>query len=151
MSPPQKPKLAGFDVLEFLGAGAFGEVWRVFDKGLQKDRAVKVVSRAKFSERQVQRLLNEARKTAQLPRHRNRVEVHFVKDGITNCFLVMDYVAGRSLDRLISPGHPLPWGPALRYVAGVADGLRDVHERGLIHRDIKPGNILWDPDADEAL
>jgi serine/threonine protein kinase len=79
------------------------------------------------------------------------VAVHHFKDGVTNSFLIMDYVPGGDLRRRTSPARPLPWGQAARYVAGVADALRDVHARGILHRDIKPANILWDPDPDEAV
>jgi hypothetical protein len=63
----------------------------------------------------------------------------------------MDYLAGGALDRLTSPERPLPWLQAVRYIAGVGDGLLEMHQRGLLHRDIKPSNILLDPDRDEAV
>src|SRR5262249_41410858 len=93
----------------------------------------------------------EAQAQARLPHHRNRVIVHQIKDGITNCFLVMDYLAGGSLDRLTSPARPMPWPRAVRYIARVGDGLLEVHERGLLHRDIKPATILLDPGRDDAV
>jgi hypothetical protein len=146
-----KPKLSGFEFLECLGRGAFGEVWKARDLTLNTFRAIKIVPHASFRETHVLRLLAEAQAQARLPHHRNRVIVHQLKDGITNCFLVMDYVAGGSLDRLTAPGQPLPWPQAVRYIAGVGDGLREVHERGLLHRDIKPANLLLDPERDEAV
>src|SRR5262245_13361239 len=63
----------------------------------------------------------------------------------------MDYLAGGPLDRLTSLQRPMPWPQAVRYIAGVGDGLLEVHQRGLLHRDIKPSNILLDPDGDEAV
>jgi hypothetical protein len=146
-----KPKLSGFEFLECLGKGAFGEVWKARDLTLNTFRAIKIVPHASFRETHVLRLLAEAQALAQLPHHRNRVIVHQIKDGITNCFLVMDYLAGGSLDRLTAPGRPLPWPRAVRYVAGVGDGLLEVHARGLLHRDIKPANLLLDSDRDEAV
>jgi serine/threonine protein kinase len=79
------------------------------------------------------------------------VAVHHFKEGVINSFLIMDYVPGGDLSRRVSPGGPIPWGQAARYMAGVADALRDVHARGILHRDIKPANILWDPEPDEAV
>jgi serine/threonine protein kinase len=146
-----KPKLSGFEFMECLGSGAFGEVWQARDLTLNTLRAIKIVAPTRFREQDVRRLIAEAQALAQLPHHRNRVVVHQIKDGITNCFLVMDYLAGGSLDRLTAPGWPLPWAQAVRYIAGVGDGLQEVHERGLLHRDIKPANILLDPDRDEAV
>jgi hypothetical protein len=146
-----KPKLNGFEFLECLGNGAFGEVWKARDLTLNTLRAIKIVAPAHFREQDVRRLIAEAQALAQLPHHRNRVVVHQIKNGITNCFLVMDYLAGGSLHRLTSPGRPLPWPQAVRYIAGVGDGLLEVHQHGLLHRDIKPANILLDPDRGEGV
>src|SRR5262249_35575059 len=65
--------------------------------------------------------------------------------------LVMQYIPGGSLEARVESTGPLPWTIATRYVADVADGLLLVHQRGLIHRDVKPANILWDPQSDEAV
>jgi serine/threonine protein kinase len=89
-----KPKLSGFEFLECLGRGTFGEVWKARDLTLDTLRAIKIVPPEIFRETHVLRLLAEAQAQARLPHHRNRVIVHQLKDGITNCFLVMDYVAG---------------------------------------------------------
>ncbi|HKB37386.1 MAG TPA: protein kinase, partial [Gemmataceae bacterium] len=139
---PHKPKLNGFEFLQCLGKGAFGVVWLARDLTLDTFRAIKIVDPERFREQDVRRLIAEARAQAQLPHHRNRVIVHQIKDGITNCFLVMDYLAGGPLDRLTSLQRPMPWPQAVRYIAGVGDGLLEVHERGFLHRDIKPSNIL---------
>jgi hypothetical protein len=146
-----KPRLAGFEFLEYLGGGTFGHVWKTLDMELQILRAVKVLFKDRFRECDVRRLRTEAQALGQLPKHRNRVAVHFFKDGITNSFLIMDYVSGGALSQRMSPGRPLPWGQAARYVAAVADALVGVHDLGIVHRDIKPANILWDPDPDEAV
>jgi serine/threonine protein kinase len=151
MTPIARPKLDGFEFLEYLGGGAFGQVWKTRDVKMNVFRAVKVLPKDRFRECDARRLLREAQTMAQLPKHRNRVAVHHFKDGITNSFLVMDYVSGGSLGRQLSPGRPLPWGRAARYVAGAADALLAVHELGIVHRDIKPDNILWDPGPDEAV
>jgi serine/threonine protein kinase len=148
---PTKPKLVGFEFLECLGGGAFGQVWKAQDLEIQVLRAVKVLFKDRFRECDVQRLRKEAQTLGHLPKHRNRVAVHHFKDGITNSFLVMDYVSGGALSQRIASGQPLPWGQAARYVAGAADALRDVHARDIAHLDIKPANILWDPDPDEAV
>jgi len=151
MVPPTKPKLDGFVFLEYLGGGAFGQVWKALDVKMNVFRAIKVLPKDRIRESEARCLLKEAQAMAQLPKHRNRVAVHFFKDGVTNCFLVMDYVSGGALRRLTSPARPLPWARASRYAAGVADALLDVHARGLLHRDIKPDNIFLDPELDEAV
>ena len=66
-------------------------------------------------------------------------------------YLVMQYVSGGSLADLLKSEGPLDWQRAARYVADVGEGLLEVHARGIVHRDVKPANILWDPRRDEAL
>jgi serine/threonine protein kinase len=110
MIPSAKPKLDGFEFLEYLGGGTFGQVWKALDVKMQVHWAVKVLHKDRFREVDARRLLEEAQVMARLPRHRNRIAVHQFKDGTTNSFLVMDYVSGGALSRLTSPSRPLPWG-----------------------------------------
>jgi serine/threonine protein kinase len=151
MNHPAAPKLDGFEFLEYLGGGTFGQVWKARDTKFGVFRAIKVLHKNLVPEADAQRLLKEGQTMAQLPKHRNRVQVHHFKEGVINSFLIMDYLSGGPLSRLIHPGHPLPWGRAARWAAGVADALLDVHAKKIAHLDIKPANILWDPDTDEAL
>src|SRR5262245_2943985 len=80
-----KPKLNGFEFLECLGRGAFGEVWLARDLTLNALRAIKIVAPDRFREQDVRRLSAEAQALAQLPHHRNRVVVHQIKDAPHNC------------------------------------------------------------------
>jgi serine/threonine protein kinase len=148
---PRAPKLKGFQFRRRLGKGGFGEVWLAFDVNLQSERAIKLLPRDRLTQAEIEQLTCEARLMAQLPRHRNRVQVHGLIPGITNCFLIMEYVEGGSLSQQTSSKNPLAWERAARYVADVADGLADVHAQGILHRDIKPANILWNRQRDEAL
>jgi serine/threonine protein kinase len=151
MTHPAAPKLDGFEFLEYLGGGTFGHVWKVRDTKMEVFRAIKVLHRNLLGRAHAQHLLVEAQTMARLRPHRNRVQVHYFKEGVVNTFLVMDYVAGGALSRLTLPGRPLPWGRAARWIASVADALLDVHSRSILHRDIKPNNILWEPETDEAV
>jgi serine/threonine protein kinase len=94
------------------------------------------------------------RRDANLPtriRHPNVVQIHAWLTVGEQHFLIMQYVAGGSLaDRLKTHG-PLDWQRAARYVADVGEGLLEVHKQGIVHRDVKPANILWDPKRDEAV
>src|SRR5262249_50402632 len=98
----------------------------------------------------------EARLLAGL-RHRNIVQVYawretsaHMPDGVS-CYLILQYVPGGSLAARVHEEGPLPWSRAARYVADVAEGLLEMHAQGIVHRDVKPANILWDSEADEAL
>jgi serine/threonine protein kinase len=82
--------------------------------------------------------------------HRNVVKVHAWRQAGDEHYLVLEYVAGGSLADLLKEEGPLTWQRAARYIANVAEGLVEVHARGIIHRDIKASNTLWDPARDEA-
>jgi tRNA A-37 threonylcarbamoyl transferase component Bud32 len=148
---PMPPKLKGFEFVRLLGKGAFGEVWLARDLNLGCERAIKLLPRDRYTQRNIDRLADEARTMARLSKHRNRVQVHLLIPGVTNSFLIMEYVEGGALNKQTSPETPMLWGRAARYVADVADGLAEVHAAGIFHRDIKPANILWDRHKDEAL
>jgi serine/threonine protein kinase len=152
--PPQL--LAGrYELLELLGRGGFGEVWLARDNRLNRLVAVKTLRPDRLRPGALEAMQAEARLLGQLTEAR-RDRRHIV--GIYDCdedagrpFLVMEYVEGGSLGQRVRQFGPLCWQQAARYLADVGEALAEVHRRGLIHRDIKPDNILWDRHADEAL
>ncbi|NUS08577.1 MAG: protein kinase [Nonomuraea sp.] len=137
-----------------LGGGGMGEVWRADDLVLGRAVAVKVMMPA-LSENPTftQRFQNEARAMATL-RHRGVVDVYdygvHEADGRRVSYLVMEYVRGESLDRVLRSG-PLGSQAAMRLVAEVADALASAHEQGIVHRDVKPANLMVRPDGHVAL
>jgi len=137
-----------------LGGGAFGEVWLADDLSPLGWQVALKFLRARPDRLELARtaLANEARALAAL-RHPNVVQVLAWKTVPASGLpcLVMQYVAGGSLDARVEREGPLPWPLAARYVADVADGLLAVHAKGVIHRDVKPANLLWQPEGDEAL
>jgi serine/threonine protein kinase len=151
---PPDPFPGEFRVRRRLGAGAFGTVWLAEDLALARYVALKTVrppDPPELAERWLDQLRREARVLASL-RHRNVVQVYAWRetpDG--ESYLVLQYVPGGSLADRVRQEGPLPWSLAARYIADVADGLLLVHARGIIHRDVKPANILWNPESDEAL
>jgi serine/threonine protein kinase len=145
-----------------LGSGAFGTVWLADDLHLGRPVAIKTIcqagSAAGAADR-LARLRDEARLLAAV-RHRNVVQVHAWREKAapssgseTNPahYLVLQFVPGGSLAERVREEGPLSWQLAARYIADVTEGLIEVHERGILHRDVKPANILWDPVPDEAL
>jgi serine/threonine protein kinase len=144
---PPPPEVPLHRVEELVGGGGQGWVWCGRNVPLNQRRAFKSLRGEDLSAEARGRLVAEARVMAELPPHPNRVQVFELHDRPEGPVLVMAYFAGGSLSRVV----PLPWERALRYVTGAAEGLREVHARGYVHRDIKVLNLLLDAERDEAV
>jgi serine/threonine-protein kinase len=131
-----------------LGEGGMATVYRVRHQTLATVHALKVLHSGSASVRA--RLLDEGRLQATL-RHPNIVPVTDVLEVDGDPALLMDFVAGGSLAERLSAGPELPLDEVERLFRGILAGVEAAHERGLVHRDLKPGNVLLDwPDDDDA-
>ena len=144
---PSGQTLDRFEILDTLGQGAFGTVYKARDPKLDRVVAVKVPRRDNIGPREQDRdrFLREARSAAQL-RHPSIVAVHEVGvvDEVT--YLVSDFVEGVTLADRLTAGRPLV-REAAEIVAAVAEALQYAHAQGVVHRDIKPSNIMIRPDG----
>jgi WD40 repeat protein/tRNA A-37 threonylcarbamoyl transferase component Bud32 len=139
-------KLGRFELLGVLGRGGFGTVYKARDPELDRTVAVKVPRAGNLAEAQeLDRFLREARSAAQL-RHPSIVTVHEVgqSDGLP--YLVSDFVQGVTLADQLSARRP-GFREAAELVAAVADALQYAHEQGVVHRDVKPSNIMIGADG----
>jgi serine/threonine protein kinase len=133
-----------FQVGRLLGAGAMGAVYLAHDRELDEEVALKVLPPLDTSdETAVRRFLNEIRVARRIS-HRNVVRTHDVGRWSGGLFLTMEYVPGHTLRELLDARGALPANEVATLGAQVADALVVAHEQGVIHRDIKPQNLLLD-------
>src|SRR5712671_2475224 len=124
-------KLGPYEIFALIGKGGMGQVYRARDSRLNRDVAIKV-SAAQFSER----FEREAKAIAAL-NHPNICQIYDVGPN----YLVMEFIEGES------PQGPMPLDQALRIARQIADALEAAHDKGITHRDLKPGNIKIKPDG----
>ncbi len=135
-------RVARFELVERLGSGAVGEVWRARDTRLQREVALKLPRSLELSAADLHRFLREGRATAQL-QHTHIVSVHEVgRDGDTS-YIVSDYIRGENMKQWLTC-HSLSLAEAAETCAKLAEALHHAHEQGIVHRDLKPANILID-------
>jgi serine/threonine protein kinase len=134
-------QLGVYRLISRLGAGGMGEVWRAEDTRLLRPAAVKILSEKIASDPEWKaRFLREARTIAQL-NHPNIATIYSIEQDGPTLFIAMELVEGESLAAMIARG-PLPIVDAVRIMTQAADALGEAHEKGIVHRDVKPDNIL---------
>jgi eukaryotic-like serine/threonine-protein kinase len=147
LSPSARPDSLGrighYEVLQVLGKGGFGIVFRAFDELLQRVVAIKVMApQLAATSPARKRFLREARTSAAV-RHENVVQVYEVAEQPLP-YLAMEFIPGETLQQRLNRTGPLDVTEALRIGRQIAEGLAAAHANDLIHRDIKPANILID-------
>jgi serine/threonine protein kinase len=139
-------RLGPYEVIAPLGAGGMGEVYRARDPRLGRDVAVKVLPADRLSDPvRRARFEQEARAAAAL-HHPHIVTVHEIESAEGVDFMVMELVAGKTLDALI-PRHGMRLGEVLRIAIPLADALAAAHAAGIVHRDLKPANVMVTPEG----
>jgi predicted ATPase/predicted Ser/Thr protein kinase len=133
-------KLGRYHILEEIGSGGMGVVYRALDERLERDVALKVLPEGRLSDVTARkRFIKEAKALSKL-NHPNIATVHDFDTQEGRDFLVMEYITGESLDEKLSSG-ALPEKEVLRLGIQIVEGLVAAHKHGVIHRDIKPGNF----------
>jgi Tol biopolymer transport system component len=138
--------LLHYEILELIGRGGMGEVYRARDTKLSRDVAIKILP-AEFAldSDRLARFQREAKVLASL-HHPNIASIFGFETTDEATFLVMELVEGRDLAEVLSSG-PLPVDEAIDIARQIAEGLEEAHEKGIIHRDLKPANVKLTPDG----
>jgi serine/threonine-protein kinase len=129
-----------YRLAELIGSGGMSVVWRAHDEVLDRPVAVKMLSRAGSQRFRIQ-LRAEARAYGRLNTPRIAQVYDYGETETAAPYLVMEYVAGEALSDRLRDG-AMPWTAAIAMAAQIADALRDAHAHGLVHRDIKPDNVI---------
>ncbi|MCB1182513.1 protein kinase [bacterium] len=138
--------LSHYEIIGLLGQGGMGEVYRARDTRLDREVALKVLPAAMADDpARLSRFAREARTVAGL-NHPNIVTLHSVDEADGVHFLTMELVAGRNLGELLPPDG-FPAERVIAVAAAVADALATAHAQGVVHRDLKPGNVMVTDDG----
>jgi serine/threonine protein kinase/Flp pilus assembly protein TadD len=139
--------ISHYKIIEKLGEGGMGIVYKAQDLKLDRPVAIKVLSsELSRSEENKARLSQEARAAASL-NHKNILGIHEIDENDGSVFLVMEYVEGQTLRRYVgglATGTGLPVAKAIEWILQIAEGLKAAHSKGIVHRDIKSENIMID-------
>jgi WD40 repeat protein len=138
----QVKTIGHFELVDQIGVGSFGSVWRARDTELDRTVAVKIPRKGQLDPAETEQFLREARAAAQL-RHPNIVSVHEVGREEDTVYIVSDYVEGLTLADWLTDQR-LTAREAAELCAKTADALHHAHQAGVVHRDLKPGNIVLD-------
>lgn len=134
-------KLEHYELIEFVGGGGMGAVFRANDTRLGRVVAVKVLSRDQTDGETLRRFRNEAQSAARLD-HPNIARAYYVGEDHGWNYIVFEFIEGRNLRDLVEEVGPLSLEDALSYTVQVAEALEHASSRDVVHRDIKPSNVL---------
>jgi eukaryotic-like serine/threonine-protein kinase len=147
LAAPNIKRIGKYEVIELLGRGGMGMVYRAADRQLNREVAIKTVTEGLTGDPEMlQRFYHEAAKTGAL-KHPNIVIVHDLGEQDGFPYIVMEYLSGEPLDRLIQSGRPLALAFKLKIIEQVCYALGYAHRNDVIHRDVKPGNVIVQPDG----
>jgi HAMP domain-containing protein/tRNA A-37 threonylcarbamoyl transferase component Bud32 len=135
-----------YEIKEILGAGGMGVVFRAFDRDLQEAVAIKTLKPEVMDPQSIERFKQEIRLARKIS-HRNVVRNYDLGDSDGMLYITMEYVEGTSLEKLLRQRGKLPVGVALTVAKQLLRALEAAHEMGVIHRDVKPQNIVVEPNG----
>lgn len=155
LAPTDDPQMLGrigsYEISGVVGSGGMGVVLKAFDRALDRSVAVKTLSPVLASSGAARKRFSREARAAAAVVHDNVIEIYGVAEADNLPYLVMPYVRGTSLQRRLDDSGPLSTAEVLRVGMQTAAGLAAAHAQGLVHRDIKPGNILLSEGVERVL
>src|SRR6266852_210895 len=142
-------RLGAYVVQEFIGQGAMGVVYRAYHAELERVAAVKVLQGLATDGDSTARFRREAQAIARM-RHPNVLNVFDFGEFEGTPYMIVEYVEGGSLSPRVKNG-PLDRDAAIAFLRGIGDALDYAHKHGIVHRDVKPANVLLGPDDNPVL
>jgi non-specific serine/threonine protein kinase len=153
LSDPERGTLFAerYEIIEVLGRGGMGRVYRVEDKKLQEEVALKVINPEIAANKSIiERFRNELKLARQIA-HRNVCKMYSLEEAGDRHFIVMEYVPGENLKSMIRMSGQMGLKTAITIAKQVAGGLNEAHRLGVIHRDLKPSNIMIDREGNARI
>ena len=136
-----------YELQEIVGVGGMAIVYKAYDNLENKTVAVKILKEEYTgNEEFLRRFINESKAIAVIS-HPNVVKVFDVSFGDLIQYIVMEYIDGITLKEYIDQNGPLSWTEAVQFTLQILRGLQHAHDKGVVHRDIKPQNIMVLPDG----
>jgi len=138
-----------YNIIEKLGEGGMGVVYKAHDTKLKRDVAIKFLpGRIAANEEERERFKIEAQAAAAL-NHPNIATIHNIEDSDEEMFIVMEYIVGQELKDIVGAPQdaPMPIDDVINYATQIAEGLQAAHKKGIVHRDIKSSNIMITEDG----
>lgn len=140
-----------YEIIEELGKGGMGKIYRAFDRKIDVEVALKLVkSEIAADKKTVERFRNELRLAREIA-HRNVCRMFDLNEEKGIYYITMEYVPGEDLKSFIHRAAPLSTGKAVSLAKQVCAGLAEAHRLGVVHRDLKPGNIMIDKDGNAKI
>jgi len=139
-----------YDFIEELGTGGMGNVYKVFDKKIKEEVALKILKPEIADEKTIERFSSEL-KLARKIRHENVCQMYDINEEEGTHYITMEYVAGEDLKSFIRRVGQLPVGKTISIAMQVCEGLSEAHKLGVVHRDLKPQNIMIDKEGNARI
>jgi serine/threonine protein kinase/Flp pilus assembly protein TadD len=140
-----------YQVIEELGKGGMGKVYKVFDTKIKEKVALKLIKPEVASDKETIERFNNELRLARKVRHKNVCGMFDLGEAESAHFITMEYVPGQDLKGLIRQSKQLTVGTAVAIAKQVCEGLEEAHRLGIIHRDLKPSNIIIDKDGNAKI